>query len=111
MDDDLIRRSDVIKAIDDNVNGSGNRLYLKDLIKTIPTIKPSEYADIAYGIGVCQGKASIEPKRGEWIETNEVYHGVALYRCSSCDVGISNAPTEMGKPIFPFCPWCGAKMK
>lgn len=37
VSDDLIRRSDVIKAIDDNVNGSDNRVYLKGLIKAIPT--------------------------------------------------------------------------
>lgn len=35
--DDLIRRSDVIKIIDDNVNGSDNRLCLKDLINGIPS--------------------------------------------------------------------------
>ncbi len=49
-------------------------------------------------------------RRGEWIETNEVAWGATLFRCSACGMRIGDAPTLNGKPKFPYCPWCGAKM-
>ena len=37
---DLIKRSDAIKAIDDKVNGSDNRLWLKEIISELPSAEP-----------------------------------------------------------------------
>lgn len=79
---DLIRRSDVIKTIDDNVNGSDNRLYLKDLVNAIP---------------------SADRPRGEWIEQEDDYHH--YWECSECGIGVGL------DDIRNFCPNCGARMK
>ena len=41
---DLIRREDAIKAIEDKVNGSDNRLWLKEIISEIPSAdRPQEW--------------------------------------------------------------------
>lgn len=90
--DDLIRRSYVIKTIDDNVNGSDNRLYLKDLINVIP---------------------SAEPKTGEWIKATGMmppeFHG--HHCCSECgNFANMGAPLGNREDLSKYCPNCGAKM-
>lgn len=42
---------------------------------------------------------------GRWIR-NEYGH----FECSECNNGVINQPTMMGKPMFDYCPFCGAKM-
>ena len=45
-----------------------------------------------------------EPVRhGKW----EKYKGIFI--CSCCLTGYKEQPTMMGKPLFEFCPVCGAK--
>ena len=46
-----------------------------------------------------------EPKRGKWIDNGEAFI------CSECRSGYKEQPTLMGKPMFEFCPMCGAKME
>ena len=96
MSDDLIRRSDVIEVIDDNVNGSDNRLYLKDLIKAIPTI---------------------EPKRGKWLPFE--YGDDTWHKCSVCGKADKykgsrerpNGAIAKWEYVRNFCPNCGADMR
>jgi len=38
---------------------------------------------------------------------NELGH----FLCSNCESGYSNQPTCMGKPLFVYCPICGADMR
>lgn len=33
-----------------------------------------------------------------------------IFICSRCWTGYKEQPTMMGKPLFEFCPVCGAKM-
>ena len=52
---------------------------------------------------------TIEPKRGEWIDTSNKIH----YKCSVCDY---RAPMiwedyEVAEWLSDFCPNCGADMK
>lgn len=44
--------------------------------------------------------------RGKW-DWDEL-HG---FLCSECSCWIKNQPTLMGKPMFLFCPICGAEME
>ena len=37
---DLIKREDVIKAIDDKINGSDNRLWLREILSELPSVEP-----------------------------------------------------------------------
>lgn len=52
-----------------------------------------------------------KPKVGRWIDTNMTCCGAKVYKCSVCDNEIDEMPTEMGEPIWNYCPNCGAKME
>lgn len=47
-----------------------------------------------------------ERKRGKWIWDDEM----GVFLCSSCKNGWKDQPTLMGKPLFEWCPVCGAMM-
>ena len=64
-------------------------------------------------------EASLTAKKMPTIEADPVKHGRwkpfdltwgrSVYCCTSCGEA-GEVPTEMGKPISEFCPYCGAKM-
>ena len=68
--------------------GTGIIAVRKEDIDAMPTIQPAE------------------PKRGKWIPSD-----TDGFVCSVCRNGYRNQPTLMGKPMFEFCPVCGAKME
>lgn len=43
---------------------------------------------------------------GEWIKDSD-----GNFICSVCHSGYKEQPTLMGKPMFEFCPMCGADMR
>ena len=45
-------------------------------------------------------------QQGEWFKDDE-----GTFICSACGSGYKDQPTLMGKPLFKWCPLCGAKMK
>ncbi len=91
---DLISREELLKQIETDSKGHGGQygdewLFI-DTINSIPTA---------------------EPKVGRWIDTNMTCYGAKVYKCSVCDNEIDEMPTEMGEPIWNYCPNCGAKME
>ncbi len=82
--EDLIKRSDVMKAIDDKINGSDNRLWLREIISELP---------------------SANRPQGEWIKDG--HH----LRCNQCGVCFCNKDREGDEYPQDFCPSCGARMK
>lgn len=46
-----------------------------------------------------------ERGKGHWIQSD-----TDGFVCSVCNNGYKNQPTIMGKPMFEFCPVCGARM-
>lgn len=84
---ELIDRLKTIKALDEAKIRTTSEEYdrILDVIGSMPTIE--------------------ERKKGRWIK----YDGNFL--CSVCDNGYKCQPTCMGKPMFMFCPECGAKME
>lgn len=100
--EDLIRRSDAIKAIDDKVNGSDNRLWLREIILELP---------------------SADRPQGEWVavscfeafggdEDAWIAHGnpIAFHYCSECKE--QTRIDEFGEEILSnYCPNCGCRMK
>lgn len=52
---------------------------------------------------------TVDPvKHGRW-KPFDLTWGRSVYYCTSCGEA-GEVPTEMGKPIYEFCPYCGAKM-
>ena len=51
----------------------------------------------------------IQPKRGKWLPDNNNYI-YEQYVCSECKNSFK-VDTCMGKPMWNFCPNCGAKME
>lgn len=47
-------------------------------------------------------------KQGKW-KPFDLTWGRSVYSCTSCGEAME-VPTECGKPIYEFCPSCGAKM-
>lgn len=53
---------------------------------------------------------TIDPvKHGKW-KPFDLTWGRSVYACSSCGEAFE-VPTEIGKPIYDYCPNCGAKME
>lgn len=50
-----------------------------------------------------------EPKRGKWKPFDSTW-GRSVWACDACGETV-DVPTLNGKPIFDYCPWCGAKME
>ena len=92
--DDLISRQAAIDALDKCHCGGKDEngrpwIYKENAVEVIEMVEPSP---------------SAEPKRGKWIDNGEAFI------CSECRSGYKEQPTLMGKPMFEFCPMCGAKM-
>ena len=64
----------------------------------------SEYSDRPWKNAYERGKA--DRPQGEWFKDDE-----GTFICSACGSGYKDQPTLMGKPMFKWCPLCGARMK
>ena len=113
---DLIKRSDAIRAIDDKINGSDNRLWLKEIISELPSEEPDKdlihlQKEQAYMQGYEDGKKS---RRGKWIIATGMmppeFHG--HHCCSKCG-NFANMEPPFGnrEDLSKFCPNCGADMR
>ena len=99
MSEDLIRRSDAIKVLEpfernvDMMIDWFAKTYVKEVIN-----------------GIRDGINNIEPKRGEWAKRthNTLIAQVNFAYCSECGQPIMHEHT---RPLWNFCPNCGARMK
>lgn len=90
MSEELIKKSDAIKAIKYTMLGALNTEERISLIMDIPTI---------------------EPKRGEWIPHKEDNGKTVLWKCSECGQ-IIYSETETDRLEFhKWCSRCGADMR
>ena len=96
---DLIKREDAIKA-------------LRCEYPTMPMFKSlrEEWAIKTEGFRkaeeVIMSVPSADRPQGEWIPSD-----TDGFVCSVCKNGYRNQPTLMGRPMFEYCPVCGARMK
>ena len=99
MSEDLIRRSDAIKAVEP---------YL-DYIEIIPFCGAKPYVREA----VCGIRSkikfipAIEPKRGEWLEWIDC-EGEVFWKCSACGQVSEASAADI---LYKFCPFCCADMR
>ena len=47
---------------------------------------------------------------GEWKPFDRTW-GREIWACSVCGESVANMPTSGDKPLYDYCPNCGAKMK
>lgn len=50
-----------------------------------------------------------EVRHGRW-KPFDLTWGRSIYSCTACENAFE-VPTEMGKPIYEYCPNCGARME
>ena len=84
---DAISREDALMALTGEWTDSTELIYrFIRQIRTLPSVDP-------------------QPKMGQWQQDLD-----GTYLCSECGSGFKEQPTLMGKPMFAWCPLCGAKM-
>lgn len=97
MSGDLISRQAAIERINKQREHLRPDLYPQDKI-----------GDGAYRI--CTefiGRLPSAERHGKWKRDDS--WSWRVYACTACG-DVCEVPTEWGKPIYEFCPWCGAKM-
>ena len=82
----------------------------KEAIKAVwkPKVNPNDLIFDALKTAI-ESKINDIPsaeRKGEWIESD-----TDGFICSACGNGYRNQPTCMGKPMFEYCQFCGARMK
>ena len=85
-------------------------IYREDAIKVIKELPEAtyEYTDVIHREKAIEKIELIQSaeRKGEWIKSE-----TDGFICSACGSGYRDQPTCMGKPMFEYCPVCGAKMK
>ena len=74
----------------------------------IAWIKESQHQTSKMRNVICkiESMPSADRPQGEWIPSD-----TDGFVCSVCKNGYRNQPTLMGRPMFEYCPVCGARMK
>lgn len=93
---DLISREAAIEAITNyakflwgNFHEKCNSAGMIDAIEALPTI------DLV--------------KHGKWVDRRSIV-AMNRYECSVCK-RMTTVDEFMGKPMYAYCPWCGAELK
>lgn len=63
-----------------------------------------QHAALREALGRVESVDAVPVRHGEWEKHK------SIFICSCCLTGYKEQPTMMGKPLFEFCPVCGAKM-
>lgn len=122
---DLIKREDAIKVVESFLGTD----LIADKIKFIPTAEPNESFEWCHDCKeydqekhcchrwtkvirktIAEIEEEYKPKRGEWINRthNTLIAQVNFAYCSECGQPIMHEHT---RPLWNFCPNCGARMK
>ncbi len=68
------------------------------------------YENACYFCGLIEEAPTVEPKKGKWV-LNDTLFGSTSFRCSVCNDVTDDVPTCMNKPLYNYCPVCGAEME
>jgi len=86
---------------------------MMELIDKLKTIKALDEAKIKTTseeydriFDIVGSMPTIEERKGKWILTKR--NGIL---CGVCHSGLRRMPTLGGRPMFIYCPFCGAKME
>ena len=114
MSNDLIKRSDAIKAyneaMDELVKWQMEEWQLGDFSEC-----EFNTTDCKHIVRKLEAIPSADRPQGEWIRDRYWSRGVGMgeeygffYKCSLCEYEVENGYTRCG---FNFCPYCGADMR
>lgn len=65
----------------------------------------ADFNEAWYAVDHAPTVESVPVRHGRWEWDGETFV------CSACGSGYEGQPTMMGKPMFEFCPVCGADMR
>ena len=110
MSEDLIRRSDAIKAIASLHILTDEEKIFKVYADNPHSMTTDFEGTLIDAINAIKGIPTIEPKRGEWAKRTRdtLIAQVNFTYCSECGQPIMHEHT---RPLWNFCPNCGARMK
>ena len=113
--EDLIKRSDAISEIRKECQelhklGFVPLATVSNMVDAINRVSAAVNLADVYQEGYCEAKLEYKPKRGEWAKRthNTLIAQVNFAYCSECGQPIMHEHT---RPLWNFCPNCGAKMK
>ena len=81
---------------------------LREMIPTIAHCDRDARRQIALRMAI---EALQERKSGKWEKVKWIHCKGSGFLCSECNSGVKNQPVLCGKPMFIYCPFCGAKME
>ncbi len=89
-------------------------MTLNEAIKQLHELRSAEDMPIYYRLAIAEVinvllKDTQEVKHGRW-KPFDLTWGRSVYACTFCGEAFE-VPTEDGKPMYEFCPHCGALMK
>ena len=84
---------------------SKDTIYREDAIKVVSHVA-MECIDRKTRIELINAIPSADRPQGKWFKDDE-----GTFICSACGSGYKDQPTCMGRPMFEYCPVCGARMK
>ena len=101
MSNDLIKRSDAIKAMEQRY---------QDILRIFKRkVKDGEKAITLDMIGCIKDIPSADRPSGEWLKFG-LGRGTRILFCTNCERRIE-VPLSQGDSNYDFCPNCGARMK
>jgi len=107
MSEDLIRRSDAIKAIASLHILADEEKIFKVYADNPHSMTTDFEGTLIDAINAIKSIPTIEPKRGEWLEWIDC-EGEVFWKCSAC--GQASEASVAGI-LYKFCPFCGADMR
>ena len=81
----------------------------RDTISRAAAIDALRYAELGCELEAIEALPSAERKKGRW-KPFDLTWGRSIYFCTACN-DATEVPTSYDKPVYKYCPWCGAEME
>ena len=107
MSEDLIRRSDAIKAIANLHILADEEKIFKVYVDNPHSMTTDFEETLIDAINAIKSIPTIEPKRGKWLEWIDC-EGEVFWKCSACGQVSEASAADI---LYKFCPFCGADMR
>ena len=111
MSEELIKKSDAIKAIASLHILADEEKIFKVYADNPHSMTTDFEGTLIDAINAIKSIPTIEPKQGEW-KPFDLTWGRSIWYCTACEES-TEVPCDIWehKPIYKYCPNCGARMK